>query len=372
MKVAIVIPTYNEEENIGLIIDAIHEEEKLISDRVVVVIVDGNSTDKTSEIVKGRGILVDNIYLINEKEKSGLGAAYVRGMKYSMETLHADAIVEMDADFQHDPKDIKRLIAKINEGYDYVIGSRYVHGGSIPKSWAFHRKFLSYVGNLFSRLVLFFPEIHDVTSGFRISRSSVISKVNLDLLEEKAYTYKIQLLYEMRKAGARLSEIPIKFGLRDRGDSKMETENILVSLKIVLMLRLRESAYFLKFLIVGMLGLLTQTATFFSMVLFGGIDPSYALLPSFVLSAFVTFSLNNLWSFKDRKIIEIKEKISKFGIFLLVNVGSYLIQRSCIEGAKLVFKGSVLPILLIGFPLGIVIGLVWNYTFYSRIVWNKK
>lgn len=372
MKVSIVIPTYNEEENIGLILDAISKEEKLISEKIDVVIVDGSSTDKTREIVKGRALLVDNIFLITEKEKSGLGAAYVSGMKYSMQTLHADAVVEMDADFQHDPSDIKRLISKLNEGYDYVIGSRYIRGGSIPKSWAFHRKFLSYAGNLFSRLVLFFPETHDITSGFRISRSSLLSKVNLDLLEKKAYTYKIQLLYEMKKAGAKLSEIPIKFGLRDRGDSKMETENILVSLKTVILLRLRDSASFLKFLIVGLLGLFTQTSTFFSMVLVWGADPSFALLPSFILSALVTFSLNNLWSFKERKIIEFRKKISKFSIFFLINVGSYLIQRSCIEGAKLIFKGSVYPVLFIGFPLGIAIGLVWNYTFYSRIVWNKK
>ena len=239
-----------------------------------------------------------------------------------------------------------------------MLGSRYIKGGSIPDSWALYRKLLSFFGNLLSRIVLGLFEIHDVTSGYRISRVSTLSKVNLEDLDRKAYTYKIQLLYEMKMKGGKIGEIPIAFGLRDRGDSKMEKENIIESLKLIFKLRIKKNASFFKFLIVGSAGLFVQTSIFYFLVLFYKINPSVSLLPAFLAAVVTTFTFNNLWSFKERKI------------FCLINIGTYFIQKGFIVLSQSVF-GKVIFVLLVGYPLGILIGLIWNYLLYSKIVWEK-
>ena len=130
MNIVIVIPTYNEAENIDRLLGILLEESKQIAGHQLhVLVVDGSSTDGTAKIVRGFMVGHPQIHLI-EKEKGGLGADYVFGMVYAMRELKADAVIEMDADFQHDPKDIKRFVAQLDAGYDYVIGSRYVEGGS--------------------------------------------------------------------------------------------------------------------------------------------------------------------------------------------------------------------------------------------------
>ncbi|MBI4091463.1 polyprenol monophosphomannose synthase, partial [candidate division WWE3 bacterium] len=247
MKIVVVIPTYNEGENIGRIIDLLLEERRFMPEHELkVLVVDGNSGDDTAEIVRKKAERNQGINLIVEQKKSGLGGAYVLGFNYAMRELGAEAIVEMDGDFQHDPRDVKRLAAKLAEGFDYVLGSRYVRGGSIPRSWAFHRKLLSLCGNIFARLALGLFGVRDVTSGFRILRVSAISKIDLGKLEKKTYAYKIQLLYEVKRAGGKISEVPIKFGLRDRGNSKMEKENILGSLRLISKLWARDSQSFIR------------------------------------------------------------------------------------------------------------------------------
>src|SRR3989344_4028985 len=147
MKITIIIPTYNEKDSISRLIDAVEKEFKSVRNHELgILIVDGNSPDGTVEIVKNKAGLFGNIEVIVEKEKRGLGMAYVAGMNYAIKNLKADAFIEFDGDFQHDPKDIKRLVAELDNGYDYVIGSRYVPGGSIPEEWGWHRKFLSRFG----------------------------------------------------------------------------------------------------------------------------------------------------------------------------------------------------------------------------------
>jgi dolichol-phosphate mannosyltransferase len=180
-----------------------------------------------------------NLFLLTGQKK-GLGAAYIRGMKYAMENLKGEAVIEMDADFQHDPKDVKRLVTKLDGGYDYVLGSRFIEGGSIPKEWGVHRKFLSVVGNLFARTILGLSEIHDLTTGFKLSRVSLLKKIDLDRVISKSYAYKIHLLYEMVKLGAKVKEVPIDFQSREHGSSKMEGEDFFESLRVVFTIRLRD------------------------------------------------------------------------------------------------------------------------------------
>lgn len=241
MKIVIVIPTYNERGNIGKLLEALEKEfKKIIHHQMSILVVDGGSPDGTGEVVKEKMKLYKNVRLL-ETEKGGLGADYVKGFKYAMEKMDVEVVFEMDADFQHNPKDVPRLLKEIDKGADYVLGSRFISGGSIPKEWDFKRKFLSKGGNLFARTVLGIRQIHDVTTGFKASRvKGFLDQIDLDNLLSRSYAYKIHLLYEMIKMGAKTREVPIHFALRKKGWSKMDWEDFIESLKVVLALRLRE------------------------------------------------------------------------------------------------------------------------------------
>lgn len=243
MKIVVIIPTYNEKKTISSLIDAIEAEFKTISNyQLRILVVDGNSPDGTAEAVRAKIREYKNINLLVEKEKDGLGMAYISGMKYAVEKMEADAFIEFDGDFQHDPKDIKRLITELDNGYDYVIGSRYIPGGEIPKKWGWHRKFLSWFGGWFIKVMLRLPT-NDNTSGLKLTRvKGFFDKLPLDKnkIFSKRHAYKVHLLYEMFRLGAKVKEIPIQFLERNEGDSKSSFEDISESLKVVLVLYLRE------------------------------------------------------------------------------------------------------------------------------------
>lgn len=239
MRIVIIIPTYNERETIvNLIEDLEIEFQKILKHKFGILIVDGNSPDGTAKAVSQKKKVYPNIDLIVEKEKRGLGMAYIAGIKYAVDELKADAFIEFDGDGQHNPKDISRLVAELDSGYDYVIGSRYVAGGSIPEEWAWHRKFLSRFGSLFIKWLLRLPT-NDNTSGFKLSRVKGFAE-KLPLREKqilsKRHAYKIHLLYGMLKLGAKTKEIPIKFLERGGGSSKSSLEDIIESLKVALLL----------------------------------------------------------------------------------------------------------------------------------------
>jgi len=170
-KIVIVMPAYNEAENIGRMIEALFGEEfpKIKDADMHLLIVDDYSPDGTGKKVEGYQSKYKNLHLL-QKQKEGLGWAYIRGMQFAMEKLNADAVMEMDADFQHPPRFVKPMVEAYLSGADYCIGSRYVKGGSVPKEWALSRKAVSFFGNLFIRLVLLKPSLHDLTTGFRLTR----------------------------------------------------------------------------------------------------------------------------------------------------------------------------------------------------------
>ena len=242
MKITVIIPTYNEHEAIGVLISTLENEFQTINHSLSILIVDGNSPDRTADTVRQQMSNYPNIHLLVEKEKLGLGMAYVSGMRYAIEKLNADSFIEFDGDFQHNPKDIKRLVDEFDNGYDYVIGSRYVQGGSVPPEWAWYRKFLSRFGGLFAKYVLWLPT-NDNTSGLKLTRvKGFVDKLSLseDKILSRRYAYKIQFLYEMVLAGARVKEIPIIFLNRESGDSKSSLEDIIESLKVVALLWFRK------------------------------------------------------------------------------------------------------------------------------------
>lgn len=200
---------------------------------MILLVVDDYSPDGTGKIVEEKMKKYKNLYL-SEGKHLGLGAAYARGFRYAIEVLHADAVMEMDVDFQHDPNDVPRFVAEFDKGYDYILGSRYVSGGSIPKQWGLERKFLSIVGNLIYQTGLLMFDVHDFTTGYRLARvKGFLDDIKFEKVFSKSFAYKTRLLYEMRKRGAKVKEIPIKFGLRETGDSKMTTNTFTESLKVI-------------------------------------------------------------------------------------------------------------------------------------------
>ncbi len=240
MKIVVIIPTYKERETITRLIDAVEREFLGISGQEMhILVVDGNSPDGTAEAVREKAAQYKNIDLIVEKEKRGLGMAYIVGMNYAIKDLRADAFIEFDGDFQHNPADIPRLVREFDNGYDYVIGSRYVPGGSVPTEWAFHRKLLSKWGSLFIKFILRLPT-NDNTSGLKLSRVKNFAErmpLSEDKIISKRHAYKVHLLYSMIKAGAKVKEIPIKFLERGGGSSKSSLEDIFETLRVVFKLR---------------------------------------------------------------------------------------------------------------------------------------
>ncbi|MFZ5424749.1 MAG: glycosyltransferase family 2 protein [Patescibacteria group bacterium] len=372
MKVVIVTPTYNERENIGRIIETVAGVAKELSTHdLILLVVDGNSPDGTSEYVTSLSKTYPFVHLLREKEKAGLGAAYVQGFKYGMTELNADVLVEMDGDFQHDPKDIVKFVNAIEQGADYVIGSRYVSGGRIPKEWAFYRKFLSWGGSLFSKVVLGIFSINDFTSGYKASRvKGFVDKLDLDSIMSQGFAYKIDLLFKMHKIGAKFVEVPIVFGLRDRGDSKMEKGNFMDSLKVVILLRIRDNPSFFKFLVVGLVGLGVDLGLF-NVLRVTLLSSEYASAFSGFIAMLTTYILNNAWSFNDRKINSLKGKLTSLPFYILVSYIPILL-RSILVKYSILYLGDTWYISNSAFFVGVLFGIAWNYTIYNKVIWRKK
>lgn len=240
MKITIIIPVRNEGESIGSLIDEIlSETKKIVGHIFTILVVDGQSTDNTRHIIEEKKSKKSNIHLIIEKDKRGLGNAYLLGMNYAMDTLKADAFIEFDGDFQHDPKDIHKLVDKLDEGYSYVIGSRYIPGGTIPQEWPWYRKILSVGGNFIIRFGLGVPT-YDNTSGFKLTNVAPTREMmplkNGELISLR-HAYKIHFLYSIVTRGVPTIEVPINFLNRNKGVSKSTVEDIIESLKVVFLLR---------------------------------------------------------------------------------------------------------------------------------------
>lgn len=229
--VTIVLPTYNEAENIEDFLNAVTTVVEKIEDfDVKMLVVDDYSPDGTSDIVKK--IMENNkrVFLINNPVR-GLGNAYKSGFKHALENLNSDILIEMDSDFSHSPDKIPELLNMINQGYTFVIGSRYIKGGSIPDNWALIRKLNSKYGNIFARFIAGLYSVKDCTSGFRAISADLIKQISLQNLNVNGYAFQMNILYECIKNGAKVTEIPINFIDRTKGKSKLNIKDVLEFMK---------------------------------------------------------------------------------------------------------------------------------------------
>jgi cellulose synthase/poly-beta-1,6-N-acetylglucosamine synthase-like glycosyltransferase len=236
-KVVIVLPTYNEKDNIEKLLAAIFDQQKyLYNIELHVLVVDDSSPDGTGALTKTLITKYPRLHLLQGK-KQGLGLAYIRGFKYVLHHMNADVVFEMDADFSHDPNDIPGFIMAINDGNNFVIGSRYVEDGSIPKTWSFLRKLNSKLGNIFAIHVAGIKKVKDCTSGYRAIRTSLLKKINLNNLNAKGYSFQINLLHNAIKKRGVINEIPIKFTDRIYGNSKIKITDVAEFIKNTFLLR---------------------------------------------------------------------------------------------------------------------------------------
>ena len=218
-KVVIVMAAWNEKDNIKKMIDTLFDVEfPRINAEMHMLVADNNSSDGMTQVVETEMKERKNLHIIQQGNNKGLGNAYVVGFRYAVDRLKADAVMEMDADGQHPPQFVKPMVDAYLTGADYVIGSRYIPGGSVPKEWEFFRKFISFAGNLFIRMVLVKPSIHDLTTGFRLTKvDGVLNKIDLDnLMERERFAYKVDLLYQSLKNSKNTVEVPLAFAARTK------------------------------------------------------------------------------------------------------------------------------------------------------------
>ena len=175
-KIVIVMPAFNEADNIGRMIKELVDEEfaKIKGAEMHLLVVDDNSPDGTAGIVKAKAKQYGNIYLLPNREKKGLGAAYIKAFQYAMAKLNADVVFEYDADGSHQPQYIPPMVKLLAGEADVVVGSRYIPGGSMPDNWGWNRKLISYLGNFIARSVLWTWQYQDMTSGFRLTSSDTL------------------------------------------------------------------------------------------------------------------------------------------------------------------------------------------------------
>ena len=215
MKITVVLPTYNEAENLPRLVSALF----MLPVDLGVLVVDDNSPDGTGqiadELMKSHP---ERIHVLHRTGKLGLRSAYMEGFQKAFE-LGAEAVVQMDADFSHNPSVITEMARRIAD-YDVVIGSRYVKGGSLDKNWPLWRKFLSAFGNTYARTILQFP-LHDVTTGFRMWRREALEKMPLDRIRSNGYIFLVEMAYVAFLMEYDIVEVPIHFEDRRFGKSKM-------------------------------------------------------------------------------------------------------------------------------------------------------
>ncbi|OIN88405.1 glycosyl transferase [Candidatus Beckwithbacteria bacterium CG22_combo_CG10-13_8_21_14_all_01_47_9] len=366
MKIVVVIPTYNERQNIGATIDGIEAIVSKIGPKhqLEILVIDDNSPDGTAELVKAKGQEFGNVKLLPNQEKQGLGAAYVKAFKYAMAKLGADAVFEYDADGSHQPQYLPGMINELDKGADVVVGSRYVPGGSMPDNWGINRKLISYFGNFIARSVLWAWQYKDMTSGFRVTKTEWLKQIDLDNLLSRQFAYKIHLYYALHRLGAKIVEFPIDFIDRSKGKSKFPRNNIIDSLRVVFTLRWRQNEKLFKVLLVGGLGSVVQLIFYNLFRLRMNLTWSQNLsIETAIISNFI---LNNIWTFKEKGW-----SLARFIKFNLSSFGSLIIQNIVLfGGVALLGQSIIIENILV--TVGIILGAIWNYLMYTRVVWKTK
>lgn len=378
-RVVNIIATYNEKENIGPMLEALQKISKENSRyKFLHLVVDDLSPDGTGEIVKKYRQKDASIYLITGP-KRGLGHALIRGYKYAIKKLGAEVIIPNDCDFSFDPQRIPDLLKKIDEGYDVVVGSRHVGKGG-TQGWSLFRKLNHWVSNIFfATYVAGIKEVKDHNGNFKAIRvKGVLDKVPLDKLLTKikvrGFGFQAYILYELSKVTDKFCEVPVVFKFRTRGEAKIGKKylksylrDVFEYMKLAVLIRIDRNQQFLKFGTVGFTGYLVNA--FFLHIFSRLYFPEWLIWAGSTEMAIISnFTLNNLWTFKKKKISGFVKIIKKFLQFNLTSAGALLIQTVFGTLGTMIFGTEYRQLLL---PIIIVfLVLPYNYFMYTHVIWR--
>ncbi len=374
MNIVHIIPTYNEKENIGMMIDTLTEIGAQHPQwKQQILVVDDRSPDGTSQVVVDYQKKQKGIHLLL-KEKEGLGKALIQGYEYAVKELHADVVIPNDADFQWDPHDFPKLMKKIEEGYDVVVASRHVPGGRVI-GWSWFRKLNHDVSNsLLAWWVAGVREVHDHAGNFKAIRvKGVLDQVPLHAMVNAGFSFQLHILYELSKTKAKFYEVPSvfrerKFGQSKIGFNKYYIRDVFEYVKNSLMIRADKSKSFIKYCIVGGVGFTVQTIISKILISFGlhaGLSVSLGAEGAIVTN----FLFNNRWTFRHKRIFGFRPVVRKFVQFNTVAIGAVIIQGSIVSigtylyGVSAWFISMILAIVCVVIP--------YSYFMYNRFIWKK-
>jgi len=364
-KACVILPTYNEAENVNNVIPEIFAQAPAIPTHDLhVLVVDDNSPDGTQHVVRTLMKRFQNLHLITGPKK-GLGEAYKRGIDNAIKRLSPDIVFEMDADGQHDPRLIPLFAYLANHGFSLVIGSRFAPRGSTP-DFSRGRKVMSLVGSWMFRFLGGLPRIHDCTSGFRCIKAEVLKKCEFRFLSTRGYSFQSAALWELLQNGARVIEVPMTFRRRAHGESKLTFRDLVEFPLNAVKLRFRQSEEFIKFALVGISGLLVNLGTYVLLTRKIGFNIALASPAAIELSILSNYFLNDIWTFKYRRLtIPVYHRLLRFHV-----VAALAGSLNYVAFLMLVYFMHVYDI-----PAnvaGVLIGMLVNYSINSIWTWHQS
>ena len=372
MRIVHIIPTYNEKDNIANMINEIFAiAKKYPGWKTEVVVVDDRSPDNTADVVQKISQKNKNVHLLLKK-KEGLGRALIMGYEYAVKNLKADVVIPNDADFQWNPKDYPLLIKKIEDGFDVVVASRHIPGGRVV-GWNWFRKLNHDVSNsLLAWGLAGVHEVRDHAGNFKAIRvKNHLERVSLTKMKNSGFSFQLHILYELSKTGAKFTEIPVifkerKLGLSKIGFNRYYIRDIFEYIKSSLLIRFDRSQRFVKYAIVGVVGLTFQTLV--SKLLIGiHLDPSISVSLGAETAILSNFLMNNYWTF-DSHVISGLRLIRKFIQFNAASFGAVVIQGFVVfVGTSLFGKGAWFFSMLFAI---VFLVIPYSYFVYNRIIWK--
>lgn len=363
-KACIVMPTYNEADNIRELLPQIFQQAELIrSHEVHVLVVDDESKDGTADVVRKMMKIYPNLHLISG-QKNGLGDAYKRGMRHAVRSLNPDLVLQMDADLQHDPALLPVFISLGDQGFDLVIGSRFAASGSTP-NFSLYRRFLSLFGNWLLRVIGGMPPIRDCTSGYRCIKADLIEKCDFGCLSTRGYSFQSSLLSELVRNNAKVIEVPIEFAERQNGASKLRMKDQIEFLTNILKIRWRQNQEFIRFCMVGTSGVVVNMGLYTLLTRVVDLPMEIASIQAIETSILWNFTMNSVFTFNKRKT-----NSNFLGRFLRFHVAA---------GLAGIINYSVLLVLAGQFGMwdiaanlcGINAAVLANYHLNSRWTWKE-
>lgn len=389
-KVVVVAPTYNESGSIAKVVDLILQQNAKVSGfDIQVLVVDSHSPDGTGAIVQKVAAQNKKVHFLDIKER-GLGLAIIKGYAYALDKLHADILMQIDADLQHDPNEIPLFLQKIQDGYDFVQGSRNISGGE--NNISFLRQLFSLGSSFVCRALTGVWNITDFTPSYKAYTKELYTKMNIDAIPWHGTTFLIQpaAVVEAYRAGAKMVEVPIKFHNRRADRSKNEIFNYIVDIigygteirlerwgiNFPALSWARRSKTFIKFGMVGFVGTIVDFAFYNLFINTFGIRPATAKAFSTEIAIVNNFTFNNFWTFRKRKTKNNFWK--KLLIFNTVSFGGLAISVGLIKVLHMMYgdgfltvSGLQIPYYNIFFFASIPPMMIWNFLMNHFVTWKR-